>query len=250
MKLLQKLKVAGEMRRRTKLLALTSIETRWTATYTMLRRYTELKPFLDVTNPDLVALLPDAVEELQLQSLLSSLKQLHEVTLFLQQGEGVSLAEVRDVFDVLCSHFPTCASHLAPDAQIIASPYFESAIVKIINGENETLTDIEKGKVQCFLRHADPVEVASPIGGSPSIIKNALRKRRRAQPDEYEDLNWIPPTSNICERLFSLAKLTLGSLRQSMSPETLEATVMLKVNRAYWNIFTVDAIVRNPDNSF
>ena len=53
------------------------------------------------------------------------------------------------------------------------------------------------------------------------------------------DVNWIPCTSNICERLFSKAKLTLGHLRCSMSPYHLEQLLFLRCNKDLWNLQTV-----------
>lgn len=39
-------------------------------------------------------------------------------------------------------------------------------------------------------------------------------KRKRSVQKSYSHIDWIPSTSNICERLFSLAKLALGTLRR------------------------------------
>jgi hypothetical protein len=58
----------------------------------------------------------------------------------------------------------------------------------------------------------------------------------------YKSLKWITTTSNVCERLFSRAKLTLGSLRTSMTPRNLEILLFLICNRQYWDVKTVGKI--------
>ena len=45
---------------------------------------------------------------------------------------------------------------------------------------------------------------------------------------QYQPLHFIPPTSNICERFFSLAKLVYADLRKAMKCTTLE---FLRLNR-------------------
>ena len=47
-------------------------------------------------------------------------------------------------------------------------------------------------------------------------------------------LNIIVHTSNVCERLFSCAKLLLSSLRKNLFPSTLNMLVFLKANRWIW----------------
>ena len=46
-------------------------------------------------------------------------------------------------------------------------------------------------------------------------------------------VEWIPVSSNVAEMLFSRAKLTVGSLRTSLTPLHLEAILFLFVNNKY-----------------
>ncbi|EGZ30684.1 hypothetical protein PHYSODRAFT_475146 [Phytophthora sojae] len=63
----------------------------------------------------------------------------------------------------------------------------------------------------------------------------------------YVDVSYIPPTSNVCERFFSSAKLVYSDLRKKMDYETLEDVMMLKYNDALWNAYTVQSIcARHP----
>ena len=64
----------------------------------------------------------------------------------------------------------------------------------------------------------------------------------------YERLDWLPRTSNQCERLFSRAKLTLGHLRQGLSPMHLEAQLFLFLNRNYWDAQLVSRVVNRKNN--
>ena len=62
----------------------------------------------------------------------------------------------------------------------------------------------------------------------------------------YERLDWLPGTSNQCELLFSREKLTLGHLRQGLSPMHLEAQLFLFLN--YWDAQLVSSVVYRKNN--
>ncbi|KAG6943694.1 hypothetical protein JG687_00018298, partial [Phytophthora cactorum] len=72
-----------------------------------------------------------------------------------------------------------------------------------------------------------------------------LRKRRRLFEEriEYEQLKGIPPTSNVVERFFSVARVTFGQQqRHGLLPRTLATIIFLRENRAYWDASTVDSL--------
>ena len=64
---------------------------------------------------------------------------------------------------------------------------------------------------------------------------------------QYQPLLFIPPTSNICERFFSLAKLKLvySDLRKAMKCTTLEMLLFLCLNRHLWDMEMVQKVVRD-----
>ncbi|KAG2788192.1 hypothetical protein PC116_g22499 [Phytophthora cactorum] len=68
-----------------------------------------------------------------------------------------------------------------------------------------------------------------------------LRKRRRLEKLQpaYELLSSIPPTSNVVERFFSVARTTFGMQRHSLQPYTLEMLLFLRQNTGYWDARTV-----------
>jgi len=76
-----------------------------------------------------------------------------------------------------------------------------------------------------------------PIADSDDDLKSnhQAKKARREKPSEYMSIYWIPATSNMCERLFSRARLVLSDYRKSMSPVTLEALLFLNCNRRLWD---------------
>ena len=60
---------------------------------------------------------------------------------------------------------------------------------------------------------------------------------------EYLNLNFVPPTSNVVERLFSNARLVLTDYRKSLTPYTFECVMFLKINRNFWDLDLVAKIV-------
>ena len=57
------------------------------------------------------------------------------------------------------------------------------------------------------------------------------------------DLNFVLPTSNSCERLFSRAGYVLGDRRQSINPANLEQQLFLFANSQLWDIEDVNSVV-------
>ena len=58
------------------------------------------------------------------------------------------LAEVRFLFDHATLEFPVLDEYCGPNAKIIHSPFFEKAVVKILNGDEKSLTTEEAQSVQ------------------------------------------------------------------------------------------------------
>ena len=53
---------------------------------------------------------------------------------------------------------------------------------------------------------------------------------------EYQPMEWLNPTSNVVERLFSWAKMVLSDHRMSMLPINFEETLFLYINERFWDI--------------
>ncbi|KAG3109977.1 hypothetical protein PI125_g10430 [Phytophthora idaei] len=143
-----------------------------------------------------------ASEAMEVSELLKDLVKLDSVTVALQ-SESLAMSEVRDLFDHSISKYPAMKKYLSSNASY-----------KVITGKEES-GDEKESQV--------------------SFAQQALKRRRLTGPSEvYVDTAFIPPTSNICERLFSQSKLIFTDQRRVMKPATLEMLVLLKANCTLW----------------
>ncbi|KAJ8559237.1 hypothetical protein ON010_g8211 [Phytophthora cinnamomi] len=143
---------------------------------------------------------------------------------------------------------------LKASASIVDSPVFESAAVKVINGEMR-LSSGERTAIKAF-------EKAVSVTGSKrkergddgeknqlgeDFATAILRAKNTAVASPSaavysELLTKLPPTSNRAERLFSQAKLVLTPQRASLLPINTEMLTFLRSNRRYWDMETVNAM--------
>ena len=68
-------------------------------------------------------------------------------------------------------------------------------------------------------------------------------QKRQRTASKYEDIFYVPPTSNVVERLFSQAKFVLTDLRKSMSDDLFESVIVLKINRKLWDAQLVNEVL-------
>jgi hypothetical protein len=64
-------------------------------------------------------------------------------------------------------------------------------------------------------------------------------KKRKATTSRYVDTSFIPPTSNVVERLFSQAK-SIYTPHRPLSTTTLENILFLKTNSELWDASLFD----------
>ncbi|KAH9108336.1 hypothetical protein AeMF1_016490 [Aphanomyces euteiches] len=233
MRKLRRVVPAAKLRRLTPLKAKMKNSTRWSSTYHMLQRYVEIKPsVMMIGDREIDALLPSVGQDRLIDELLLVLKDLDTATLALQ-GEEMSLLDVRNLFDEAMDDYPSASSRLSPDADIVANPDFENGVVKILSQMTNILNESERRSVERLKIDAvAPNEV--PID-RPCLAERAKKRMKKTGDDkQFMDCRFIRPTSNICERLFSMAKLALTDCRRAMHPQTFEQQVFLKVNMAYW----------------
>lgn len=141
------LKNSGRMRLLTALRPKTRNVTRWTSGIDMLERYIELYPkMLLMDNID--DLMPDSQEHAKIKRELPILNNFREVTIELQK-RNITLAETEDLFDFVTETYEDFPfeNYLSNSATIVASPVFESAIVKIQNKKEGLLTEDERDAV-------------------------------------------------------------------------------------------------------
>jgi len=69
------------------------------------------------------------------------------------------------------------------------------------------------------------------------------RKRRRVTA-QYHSIAHVSPTSNICERLFSRAKLVMRPHRRHIDPSTLEMILLsLRMNKDLWDAVSIEKLI-------
>jgi hypothetical protein len=254
---LRQVKQAGKLRTKTDLEPVMWNVTRWSSTFEMLKRFFLLEEFIDKTDESLAANMPTHVELIALKAVMKDLEQFERYFTFalvpncifsttksLQDPER-TLSEVRSIFDKMLEHYPTMARHLSANGVIVHSPDFENAIVKVIDLDWEKLLDTEKRLMEPFRRtnNASLQVGISPVKPDAPLAVQALKKKRNVMQSDFIDIEFIPPTSNIVERLFSAARLVLTDYRKSMTPYTFECVMFLKINRALWDSSLVSKIV-------
>ncbi|KAG6960134.1 hypothetical protein JG688_00009743, partial [Phytophthora aleatoria] len=148
------------------------------------------------------------------------------------------------LFDGLLEQRPSFSNYLSLYADIVHSPTFEAAVVKLPAGDSALLTAVEAEELEPFKVVAESsistetVSSTAKEGFADRILK---RRKVAAEPSTYKLLSAIPPTPNVVERLFSVARGVLRHERRRMSPMTLEMILFLKVNASYWDVATVEA---------
>ena len=222
---LSNIKQAAKLRRATALQPVKRNVTRWSSTFSMIKRFFELEEHVDSRDAELIPFIPSRREEQELRNILSDLNVFESVSKKLQEAD-INLLTQRKLFDAIISKYPQTREYLGSASRIVHSPNFESGICKIIQG-NEDLDEDEEEALLQFKNHLI-------IDGEDdlSFADQVLKKQRLSQ---YQDLSFIPPTSNLAERFFSAASFVMTDLRKSTLPKNLEMIMFLKCNRELWD---------------
>ncbi|EGZ12619.1 hypothetical protein PHYSODRAFT_337039 [Phytophthora sojae] len=199
------------------------------------------QPFISADDEELADFLPSRSAHRKLETLLASLRDVESVSKHLQ-GDGLTLLDARVLFDELLKSHPSFANYLATDADIVHSAVFVQAVVKVLDDQAALLTDDEVAALEPFKRTQDHVEGVdcTPADKEGFAVRALKRRKVAAASATYELLNAIPPTSNMAERLFSIARAMLRHERHHLSPMMLEMILFLKINSSYWDVATVE----------
>jgi len=245
------LKNSALLRKYTSLRPVKRCATRWLGAYLMLKRYQKIKEFIHtISNEDqqLAELLPTFAEERSLTLLCEHLKNLSSVMSSLQ-GNDRTLSDARILFDSVMAKYPSMHVYISTDADILHSPTFDSAIIKILRGESN-LTEEEMASVTSLQvplsEEQVPVQTNSPnIPGKSSFASMAFDsyKKKHLTNSQYTSPAFIPCSSAMVESLFSVAGHVFFSRRLGVSREHLEQQLFLKVNSDLWDLETVSVMV-------
>ncbi|KAG6975456.1 hypothetical protein JG688_00002354, partial [Phytophthora aleatoria] len=125
------------------------------------------------------------------------------------QGSDVDLLDVRVWFDGLTAGIGYL--YAAPSADIVRSPNSKPGCVHVLKGHTKRLTRAKAALGRFLVEPCaqDKVEDEEQADESASFVER-LQKHRRLdeQQPSYGMLASIPPTSNIIERFFSIARTT------------------------------------------
>lgn len=212
--------------------------TRWSSCFEMIERFFEILEFIDISDLDLAGLMPSHIQILQLHEIRKELKLLNELTIYLQLN-SINLSDVRKCFDRLCLKHPQMEKYLGVNSNIIHSPKFDSGVIKVLDNKENELDQEEKLNLnKLYNMELNYNEELKPTE-NPYIFSRPLQ----CNLSKYINLNFILPTSNIVERLFSLSKRIYCDQRKSLDVSTLEDIIFLNQNKKLWNEEIVEKVI-------
>eukprot|EP00981_Chlorochromonas_danica_P000582 scaffold131_cov174-Ochromonas_danica.AAC.19 len=258
MKTLSNLKTRYKLQKVTNLCPKTRDVTRWTSVYHMLKRFQELAGFLDFREfPEVAQFSPSQEQIVIIDNLMIDLKDIIIATKVLQGEEDINPYTAQAVFDSLIlkygAAYPSFQKYLSRNNAEIASSQqnedLRNGIIKIISRRELDLTEGEKLLMERFKQpktiqseESNNINTSKPMMDFVSQVIFDAKQRTLNTKSEFIDLNWIPATSCLTERLFSISKRVVADHQSSMSPHTFEALMMLSQNAHMWNIDTVKEV--------
>jgi hypothetical protein len=173
---------------------------------------------------------------------------------------SLTLYEARKLFDRLLDDFGNKypLSQLKATSPLVNNPHFENGIIKIQSGSEDRLTRAEKEAVSMYLKPALGAAHAEEKEGEPPAQEEAYAdrvltaaqqdKRQRTDTTKYRTTIHVLPQSNLCELLFSHAKIIMSDRRKHMKPQTLNDVLLLKANRHLWGPGLIQEILNDARN--
>ncbi|KAH9146715.1 hypothetical protein AeRB84_009435 [Aphanomyces euteiches] len=219
--------------------------TRWTGAVDMQWRNIVYRDggHIDAMDSEMSSLLPSPSQELKIRNHIPILEKFESITKALQSSER-SILDARSMFYEMVAKHPHFQDYISPSSQIVHSPVFECAIVKLQSRREATLSDMETLSV---VRLIKPSSVATDaLFQDEKDYATQLLKCKRLERDMasgFLPASFLLPTSNDVERLFSIAKNVDAPSRRSLHPRTLEKFLFLHCNLEYWNVQLVSQVV-------
>ena len=189
----------------------------------------------------------------RLRDIVAKIDRLEFATKILQGEQNVSIDYVRVLFDELVDENRDTESfkkYLSSTSEIVHSQLFESSIVKVLLRKEDNLTEQEAETIKSFLLPVTEVEDIPNRHKLSDIVEHKLKRHRTSVDTKYHNMDWIPATSNVVERLFSKMKLFLSSDKRACTlPLHFEAAMMLLLNRDLWDVDSVNFVLHKIRNS-
>ena len=133
---------------------------------------------------------------------------------------------------------------LDADSKVVHSPKFDSAIIKVLNGNEESLDDEEKQFIGKLINNDNVIETDTAYDTVFNKNSHICSPSSCFRKSKYIDLKFISPTYNIVKRLFSLAKKNYYDDRKSLDNSTLEYIIFLNQNKKILNENIVDTCTK------
>jgi hypothetical protein len=151
------------------------------------------------------------------------------------------------LFDAIAEEYPVLEEKLSANLGIVLDKTFESAIVKLQQGKIESLSSSVLRSVKHLKKQSqDLKDIADERNQSILFAERILKKQKLeavSSLSSYVDLQFLIPTSNICERLFSKAGFSFNQRRMPVLPINTESQMFLHLNSSLWDIATVKDIL-------
>jgi hypothetical protein len=120
-------------------------------------------------------------------------------------------------------------NYLVPNCKIVHSNDFENAICKIYDGAEKELSDMQKSLVKNFEIASKEIfantDVDVQLQDCPVALQVIKKRRTSLRASAYQNVAWIPITSNEVERFFSLCKMVYSDYRKRLHPVNQEMQV-------------------------
>lgn len=114
------------------------------------------------------------------------------------------------MFDTVIKYVPELHDRLSPDAQIVENTSFETAIVKIQTNRHSYLSD----NIKPLLIYSKVVDDASTNEDNLAEIAMKEFNEQLKTTSDHMDSKLLLPTSNSCERLFSVSRRAMTDYRK------------------------------------
>ena len=188
--------------------------------------------------------------------LVCRLKPMNSVTVKLQSRK-LSVGDAQALLNHISGLHPqmhvATQKYLSPTSSIVHSTNFISGALKIIDGKENQLNQLEKNVMRPF-KKPQPLDNAIDEDNQDAqqdAVEAILKKRKAADAhkSEYYNLEFVPPTTCEVERLFSISRHILTYDRGAMTPKQFEEIIFLRANCQYWDAALISTLMARNENA-